>query len=180
MCGKCLSVSDPAWSLSCLTHLPWTMWTAHRQTECVSESHLAPDCEFYFSSLKRSTLSVCVSVSLCMWITVWDVQKEIKEVHTHQSLLVLVQTHFLFSCCPPFFTQSSSMMAISFSCYYSQAVSWERDLSGFSTVFESRTSPHFQQIFTLVIAGLPVPLCPRSNTWSSSALRCYTFHLGVS
>ena len=62
--------------ISCLTHLPQTMWTAQRHAECVSESHLAPDCELYFSPLNHSSLSLCVCAYsmclsvLCVWITV--------------------------------------------------------------------------------------------------------------
>lgn len=107
------------------------MWTPHRHTECVSESHLAPDCEFYFSSQAFNPVCVCLFLCVCEC----------------ESLLVLIENLFSSAAGPLFFIQSSSMMAISFSCHYclSQADSWEHYLSGFfpgfvDCLFECRAS----------------------------------------
>lgn len=133
------------------------MWTPHRHTECVSESHLAPDCEFYFSSVKRSILSVCVFFCVCEC----------------ESLLVLIENLFSSAAGPLFFIQSSSMMAISFSCHYclSQAVSWEHYLSGFFNSFLSfwmQSSPTRYLLWCLLIYLLLS--VPEYLTFFSSAL----------
>lgn len=113
VCGKCLGVSDPAWSLiSCLTHL-----TANN-VDC-SQTHWV--CEWVtFSTwlpllffLPQALNLVCVWLFMCVSVVnhcVWDVQKEIKEVflllYTHTLLVwfkaVFVQLLILpFSFSPP-------------------------------------------------------------------------------
>lgn len=144
------------------------MWTPHRHTECVSESHLAPDCEFYFSSLKRSILSVCVFFCVCVWVWItacFDWKPFFFGCWSSLLHSVLLHDGYLFF-----------LSLLSLSGWFLRTLSlWI--FQQFS-VFLNAELP--KQIFTLMLAHLPALVCPRSNTWHSSALRCFSFCLGVS
>lgn len=160
VCGKCLGVSDPAWSLiSCLTHL-----TANN-VDC-SQTHWV--CEWVtFSTwlpllffLPQALNLVCVWLFMCVSVVnhcVWDVQKEIKEVflllYTHTLLalsscwsspfhLVLLRDDYLFF--PQLFSVSDCLLR-------------KHYLSLHLT--ECKSYPHFKQILTLMTTDLPALLC---------------------
>lgn len=145
------------------------MWTPHRHTECVSESHLAPDCEFYFSSLKRSILSVCVFFCVCV-----SVNHCLFWLKTFFLRLLVLSSSFSP---PPWWLSLFPVIIVSLRLILENIISQDF-FQDFWTVFLNAELP--KQIFTLMLAHLPALVCPRSNTWHSSALRCFSFCLGVS